>query len=67
LKALVETPGKVNESALGSGWFIKLKVRNSTRNIILLNLKQLGDLGLEEFNNLLDEAAYKSHLEESAH
>ena len=40
---LESTPGKVNESALDAGWFIKIKV---------------SDTGKKEFASLLDQAAY---------
>lgn len=49
---LEETPGKVNDSPINLGWFMKIKV---------------GSEGLATFNNLLDEEAYKKHVEDAAH
>ena len=49
---LEETPGKVNEAPLEGGWFIKLKV---------------GAAGKADFAKLLDEKAYKAHLDAEAH
>eukprot|EP01031_Cornospumella_fuschlensis_P031629 gene31629-38224_t len=49
---LTTTPGKVNESPMKDGWFIKLK---------------LSAEGKQELNKLLDEAAYKKHVEDSKH
>lgn len=46
------TPGKVNENPINLGWFMKIK---------------LGSEGLATFDKLLDEAAYKKHVEDSAH
>lgn len=51
-KDLEETPGKVNESPFEHGWFMKLR----------LNAE-----GKSSFSKLLDEAAYKKHVEDSAH
>lgn len=45
-------PGKVNESPINLGWFMKIK---------------LGSEGLATFEKLLDEEAYKKHVEDSAH
>jgi len=49
---LEETPGKVNESPLEGGWFIKLKVSAA---------------GKADFAKLLDEKAYKKMCDEEAH
>ena len=49
---LEDTPGKVNESPLEGGWFIKLKV---------------GAAGKSDFAKLLDEKAYKKMCDEEAH
>lgn len=49
---IVETPGKVNESPLQAGWFIKVKVSAK---------------GKAEFEKLLDEKAYKAHCEAEKH
>jgi len=50
--ALEEAPGKVNESPIEGGWFIKLKVSAA---------------GKAEFEKLLDEKAYKAHCDAEKH
>ena len=45
---LEETPGLVNESPMEQGWFMKLK---------------LSDKGKEQFENLMNEDSYKSHID----
>jgi|LauGreSBDMM110SN_4_FD.fasta_scaffold362752_1 glycine cleavage system H protein len=49
---LADTPGKVNESPYEKGWFIKIKVDSN---------------GKTQFAKLLDEKAYKTHLESEKH
>ena len=49
---LEETPGKVNESPIEGGWFIKLKVSAA---------------GKADFAKLLDEKAYKQMCDEDKH
>ncbi len=49
---LETAPGKVNDSPLKEGWFIKLK---------------LSAEGKKELDKLLDEAAYEKHVEDSKH
>lgn len=49
---LEETPGKVNESPSEHGWFMKIRV---------------GSEGKSSFEKLLDEVAYKKHVDDSAH
>jgi glycine cleavage system H protein len=49
-QALEDSPGKVNESPLDQGWFIKIK---------------LSAQGKTDLGKLLDEAAYKKHTEEA--
>ncbi len=49
---LADTPGKVNESPYEKGWFIKIKVDSD---------------GKAQFAKLLDEKAYKTHLESEKH
>ncbi|KAF3903436.1 hypothetical protein ABW20_dc0101872 [Dactylellina cionopaga] len=46
---LEEKPKTVNEDPLGGGWIVKLEV---------------GEDGVKEFEGLMDEAAYKKHIEE---
>ena len=45
---LDDTPGKVNDSPMGEGWFMRLKLTPD---------------GMTGFNNMLDEAAYKEVCE----
>ena len=45
---LDDTPGKVNDSPMGEGWFMRLK---------------LGPEGITGFDNMLDEKAYKDVCE----
>jgi glycine cleavage system H protein len=52
LQELQSTPGKVNEAPFGAGWFIKIKVSGAAKN---------------DFEKLLDEAAYKKHCDEEEH
>ncbi len=49
---LDESPGKVNDSPLKEGWFIKIKVSKQ---------------GHAEFKALLDEKAYKVHVDSEKH
>lgn len=46
---LEEKPKTVNEDPLGDGWIVKLEV---------------GEDGVKEFEDLMDEAAYTKHTEE---
>ncbi len=51
-KVLEQNPAKVNESPLKDGWFMKIKVSAA---------------GKKEFEKLLDEKAYKAHVDSEKH
>jgi len=51
-ESLGDAPSKVNESPIEEGWFCKVKV---------------GAAGKSQFEELMDEAAYKTHVENEEH